>query len=84
MKARRLKLSQQIRKAIDTSGLSRYRIAVETGLDHAAMSRFMADKGGLSVESLDAIADVLGLEVTAVNPRPVQPPKRPGRKRKAR
>jgi transcriptional regulator with XRE-family HTH domain len=84
MSARRIKLSDQIRRAIDASGISRYRIAVEIGLDHAVLSRFMADKSGLSVKNLDALADVLGLEVTAVNPRPVAPPKRPGRKRKGK
>ena len=84
MSARRIKLSDQIRRAVDASDVTRYAIAKTIGLDHGLFSRFMADKSGLSVKNLDALADVLGLEVTAVNPRPVAPPKRPGRKRKGK
>ena len=83
MQRKRVKLSEQVRRAVDSSGTSRYRICMETGIDQASFSRFMAGKVGLTQANLDAVADVLGLEVTAVNPRPVAPPKRPGRKRKA-
>ena len=83
MKSKRRKLSDQIRRAVDTSGLSRYRICKETGIDEGGFSRFMAGKVGMTQANLDAVADVLGLEVVAVDPRPVAPPKRPGRKRKA-
>jgi hypothetical protein len=33
------------------------------GIDQAAMSRFMAGKAGLTTASVDALADVLGLDV---------------------
>jgi transcriptional regulator with XRE-family HTH domain len=56
--------SDRIRKLIDSSGVSRYRIAIETGIDHAVLSRFMNGKGGLSISSLDALADYLGWQVT--------------------
>jgi len=65
MRAKRIKLSDQIRRAVDASGLSRYRICKEVGLDQAVFSRFMADKSGLSVRNLDAIADLLGLNIMA-------------------
>jgi transcriptional regulator with XRE-family HTH domain len=58
------KLSDQIRKAIDLSGLSRYRICKLTGIDQGAFSKFMAHKGGLSIASLDDVAEVLGLELS--------------------
>ena len=82
MSVRRIKLSDQIRRAIDASGVTRYRIAKEIGLDHAVCSRFMADKSGLSVKNLDALADVLGLDVVARGPVRVSPPAKPGRKPK--
>jgi transcriptional regulator with XRE-family HTH domain len=58
------RLSDQIRAAVDDSGLSRYRICQEIGLNQAAMSRFMSGKGGLSMDTLDHLAEVLGLQIT--------------------
>jgi hypothetical protein len=44
----------------------------------------MAGKSGLSVKNLDALADVLGLDVVARGPVKVLPPSRPKRKPKVR
>jgi transcriptional regulator with XRE-family HTH domain len=63
MSEKRIKLSDQIRRAVDESGLSRYRICKDAGIDQATFSRFMAGKVGLSMTTLDALADVLGLEL---------------------
>ena len=82
MSARRIKLSAQIRRAVDAAGVTRYRIAKASGLAHAAMSRFMAGKGGLSVKTLDALADVIGLDVVARGPVKVSPPAKRGPKTK--
>jgi transcriptional regulator with XRE-family HTH domain len=79
---RRTKLSDQIRQAIDASGVSRYRICKQIGLDQALLSRFMQDRSGLSVQTLDALADVLGLDVVARGPVRVSPPAKPGPKPK--
>lgn len=56
-------LTDQVRKAIDTSGMSRYRICKSVGMDQAAMSRFMAGKGGFSLQTLDQLAALLQLEI---------------------
>ncbi len=64
MGKKRIKLSDQIRQAVDDSGLSRYRISKELGIAESTMSRFMSGQGGLSMEYLDALADLLGLNVT--------------------
>jgi transcriptional regulator with XRE-family HTH domain len=55
--------SDQVRRAIDGSGLTRYAICQRIGLDQATMSRFMKGQGGLSMEVLDRLAPVLGLAV---------------------
>jgi hypothetical protein len=68
MPKRRIKWSDQFRRAVDASGLSRYRIAKELGIAESTMSRFMAG-GGLSMENLDALADLLGLSLTTGKPR---------------
>jgi transcriptional regulator with XRE-family HTH domain len=59
------RFSDQIRAAVDASGLSRYAICKAIGFNQGAMSRFMAGKGGLSMEMLDRLADLLGLAVVA-------------------
>jgi transcriptional regulator with XRE-family HTH domain len=82
MKRKRAKLSGQIRRAVDACGLSRYRICKETGIDQGAFSRFMAGKVGLTMAHLDAVADVLGLDVVARGPVKVSPNQKPGRKPK--
>ena len=65
MTKRRDKLTDQIRRAIDESGVSRYRLWKETGIDQAVLSRFMAGKAGMTLKSLDVLADALGLRVVA-------------------
>jgi ribosome-binding protein aMBF1 (putative translation factor) len=63
MTRRRDKLTDQIRRAIDESGVSRYRLWKETGIDQAVLSRFMAGKAGMTLKSLDVLADALELRV---------------------
>jgi transcriptional regulator with XRE-family HTH domain len=55
--------SSKLRRAILESGLSRYAISVKSGVDQAALSRFLAGKRSLSLDSVDKLVDVLGLEV---------------------
>jgi plasmid maintenance system antidote protein VapI len=57
------RFSDQIRDAVDSSGMSRYAICKAIGLPESSMSRFMAGKSGLSWDSLDRLADLLGLTV---------------------
>lgn len=60
---KRRTISGQVRKAITSSGISRYRISLETGIDKAALSRFMAGKVGLTLNSVDKLAEYLDLEI---------------------
>lgn len=56
-------LSDQVRKAVNDSELTRYRICKDLGIAESTMSRFMAGKGGLSMDVLDRLAALLGLRV---------------------
>ena len=63
MGKRQVKLSEQIRRAVDASGLSRYAICKTLGIDQSAFSRFMHGTVGLTMAHLDGVAELLGLEL---------------------
>ncbi len=56
-------LTDQIRQAMDNSGLSHYRICMDTGIDKGTMSRFYHGIRGMSLENLDILFGYLQLEV---------------------
>lgn len=64
MAKKRVKLSDQVRQAVKASGLSRYRICKTLGIAESTLSRFMSAQGGLSMEYLDALADLLSLDIS--------------------
>jgi hypothetical protein len=70
----KLSFSNQIRRAIENAELSRYVIANLAAIDQAALSRFMSGSGGMSLDSLDRLADVLGFTIV------IEQKKRKGRK----
>ena len=87
MSKKRLKLTDQIRRAVDECGRTRYAICKHLDIPQPRMSRFMERGEGLSLERLDALADALRLRIVVEGPTRV--PKRTGRpgrkpKRKAR
>jgi transcriptional regulator with XRE-family HTH domain len=57
-------LTDQIRQAIDDSGLSRYRIAKETGISQSTLAQFYNGHRGLSMEALNALGAFLQLTIT--------------------
>ena len=65
---------EQIRRAIRAGKKTRYRIAKETGIPESQLSRLMSGEKGLSIESLERLADCLGLHVVV----------RPKKRRKGR
>jgi len=67
---------KDIAKAIEQSGKTRYRIAVDCGIDHAVIHRIVHG-GSCSVETLDKLCEYLGLEL-----RPVEKRSKPKTKRK--
>ena len=68
------KLSDEIRDAVNASGMSRYAICQTLGIAEATMSRFMNGKGGLSMEFIDRLAELLGMHIV------VRPTKKQGGK----
>jgi plasmid maintenance system antidote protein VapI len=57
------KLSDQLRDAIDSSGVTRYRIAQETGIDESALAKFYNGKRGINSDTLDRLGEYLGLRI---------------------
>ena len=53
-----------IKRAILASGKTRYRIAKESGVGQAQLSKLMNGKSGLSIETAEQLADALGLAIT--------------------
>lgn len=61
--------SDQLRRAIDRSGITRYRLAAEADVSEAMLSRFMNGSAGLHTQTIDRIAEVLRLELNMKGPR---------------
>ena len=63
-------VSEQLREAIDSAKISRRQLCLRLGIDESQFSRYMNHKGGLSMEGIDAVATLLGLEL-----RPIRKPR---------
>ena len=61
--------TQQLQQLILQCGMTRYELAQKSGVAEAVLSRFMAGKRGMTTDTLDRLAPVLGLRITA-NPKP--------------
>ena len=56
-------LTDQIRSAIDQSGLTRYRISKETGISESTLSKFYLKQRGLSMDALNALSECLQITI---------------------
>ena len=68
--------SDQIRRAIETCGMTRYRLAKLSGVEQAVLSRFINGKSGLTTFNLDKLAVVLDLELVMHGPHESPNPER--------
>jgi len=66
--SKRKAFSDQLREAIKLASVTRYRIAVDTGVSQAVLSRFMHYKVGLSMETVDVLVDYLGMQLVPEKP----------------
>jgi transcriptional regulator with XRE-family HTH domain len=57
-------LTDQLRQAIDDSGLTRYQIAKATGIDESALAKFYNGHRGLSMDAMNALGEYLQLTIT--------------------
>ena len=60
---RTILLTDQLRQAIDDSGLTRYQIAKATGIDESALAKFYNGHRGLSMDALNALGEFLQLTI---------------------
>jgi len=56
-------MTDVLKAAIEQGGISRYRIARETGILETSLSRFMRGETSLRLDKADVLADYLGLEL---------------------
>lgn len=56
-----MKLSDTLRNEIKTCGISRYRISEETGIDAAALCRFLQG-GSLKIETVEVLMEYFNIE----------------------
>jgi transcriptional regulator with XRE-family HTH domain len=56
---RKRNFSEQLRRAINGCGLTRYQLAKRTGISEATLSRFMSGQRGLTLKAVDKLADLL-------------------------
>ena len=67
--SKRAKFSEQLRKAVEQAPVSRYAIHKATGIDQAVLSKFVrGERSGLSMETVDALCDYLGLRLVPEKP----------------
>ena len=56
-------VSDEIKKAILAASVTRYRIAQDTGVDEATLSRFVSGERGLSMIAIDLLAEYFGYKL---------------------
>ena len=57
------KMLDTLRKAVEKSDESRYRIGRCSGVSASQLARLVSGERGLSIESAEKLADYLGLEI---------------------
>lgn len=66
MSTKRLRLSDQLRKAIETAPMTRYRLSKLSGVDQGLLGKFVrGERAGLRLDTVDAICEPLRLRLVA-------------------
>ncbi len=61
-------LSDQLRRLVESSGITMYRLSKETGIHTSALSRFLSGERFLSEGALNALGEHLGLRMVKARP----------------
>lgn len=65
-------ITDGLRRAIRESGLPLLRIANDTGVQRASLSRFVRGKNSLRLDVADKLAAYFGLQLTAAEKEPTE------------
>ena len=64
-------LSDQLREAIENSGVSLYRVAKDSGVSWSVLHRFVNRERDMKLASAEKVAEVFGMRLT--RPRRIKP-----------
>ncbi|MFN5973102.1 MAG: helix-turn-helix domain-containing protein [Planctomyces sp.] len=70
-------LSDTLRDAIQSSGMTCYVLANKAGLSQSVLSRFLSGERDISLGTAGKLADALGLELVTRSARPAAPKRKP-------
>jgi transcriptional regulator with XRE-family HTH domain len=56
-------VSESLRSAMADCGMTRYQLSKQTGINQSALGRFFKRERDLQLETVDVLAEVLGLEL---------------------
>lgn len=70
MKSKHEPITDAVRQLLAESGLTEYAICEQAGVDKATMSRFRNRQSGLTLQTLDRLAEHLGWELVAIKKSP--------------
>ena len=62
-------IREQVRKAIDSCGMSRYAISRATGVSEGMLSRFMSSETDMTLRTLDRLSAVIGVRLVIDRPK---------------
>ncbi len=65
-------LTEQLRQAIDNSGLTRYRIAKDTGVSESTLSLWYRGRRRIPSKVLDAVGTYLRLKLVREEPKDLE------------
>jgi plasmid maintenance system antidote protein VapI len=57
-------MTRQLKKAVEASGLTINKLAVESGVPQPVLHRFMAGERGISLATAEKLATYLGLKLS--------------------
>ena len=63
-------ITESVRRLLRESGQSQYEICLKAGVDKGALCRFMAEQRGLSLATLDKLAEAMGWQLVASKATP--------------